>query len=538
MNKEYRYYKNKVKDIKKYKIATIIFSIIYILTSALLVVYLQGIIDKVTSNSVVDIMKTGISYLLVLLFYFLIVLIYQYFFRLLLIKGKYSTQRVIYKEILKNDIGFFNKNQVGKLSSLINNETIQIGNYISSGNVIMFIQSFTLLINIVILIYYHSILTFIIMCIVFMCFISTRIISERIAQYNNEILKQAGENNDYIIQSFEGIKTIKYLSKEGLFIKNFTNLLNIDLFKYERKFNFMNVLYICIYVILNLGLPLTSVLIGVYFVSIDQLSIGSLLAMYTLVSQIQEPIRIIADTTNERKVCGKLSVRLYKEINSNKKDDREVELNNIDCINVELDFVQYGNQKILNNFKLEIKKGEIIYLEGESGCGKSTLLGLVMQSIDNYEGRIMFNGVNSKKVLYKSLYENVLMVDQKNVLFDDTIKNNIFLDETYDENLFNEVIQVCQLQELIKDKGLNYKLYAGSSNISGGQKQRICIARMLIRKPNYLLLDEPTSALDYNTREKFSIDLNEFAKKYDLGLVIISHNSDASVEIGRKVVII
>lgn len=90
----------------------------------------------------------------------------------------------------------------------------------------------------------------------------------------------------------------------------------------------------------------------------------------------------------------------------------------------------------------------------------------------------------------------------------------------------DEVIDVCQLRNLINNKCLDFVVDQRAENISDGEKQRVSIARMLIRKPSLLLLDEPTSALDEKTSENFVKSLIDYAHKYEMTIVAITHRND------------
>lgn len=98
--------------------------------------------------------------------------------------------------------------------------------------------------------------------------------------------------------------------------------------------------------------------------------------------------------------------------------------------------------------------------------------------------------------------------------------------EEYDDVFLNEVISVCQLEEMKEKYGLDKIINTNSSNISGGEMQRVCIARVLIRKPRILLLDEITSSLDDATSRNLVEKIVEFVKKNDMTLITVSHKNE------------
>ena len=175
--------------------------------------------------------------------------------------------------------------------------------------------------------------------------------------------------------------------------------------------------------------------------------------------------------------------------------------------------------------KFDLEKSKIYSIQGESGIGKSTIFNIILKFLPVEDVNILVNGTDIDKINARQLYKNILMVDQNIVTINSSIKENLTLGEKYSDEELNEVIEVSQLNELIKNKGLDYEIDSAAKNLSGGEKQRISIARILLRKPNILFMDEPTSALDDNTARNFAKKVVEFAHKYDMTLVIISHSS-------------
>ncbi|KAL1916375.1 uncharacterized protein VTP21DRAFT_5566 [Calcarisporiella thermophila] len=159
------------------------------------------------------------------------------------------------------------------------------------------------------------------------------------------------------------------------------------------------------------------------------------------------------------------------------------------------------NVYVLNGVNLQIPSGKTVALVGASGSGKSTLIQLVQRFYDPSMGRILFDGVDLRDLDVKWLRNQIGVVGQEPVLFDDTIRNNIALGALHRDPTQSEIEEVCikaDCHEWIASLPHGYDTRVGEigSQLSGGQKQRIAIARALIRNPTILLLDEATSALD------------------------------------------
>ena len=174
----------------------------------------------------------------------------------------------------------------------------------------------------------------------------------------------------------------------------------------------------------------------------------------------------------------------------------------------------YGDRSVL--------KGKYAVL-GESGSGKSTLVKIMLGLLPGYTGEIRYGQLEQQEIRPESLYHHIAYVDQQVYLFQDTLRFNITLGESYTDEQVMAVVRQCKLSELVASlpQGLDSLIAENGKNLSGGQRQRIALARGLIRKVAYLILDEGTSALD----EANAADIeNSLMEETDLGVIIITHH--------------
>jgi ABC-type bacteriocin/lantibiotic exporter with double-glycine peptidase domain len=188
---------------------------------------------------------------------------------------------------------------------------------------------------------------------------------------------------------------------------------------------------------------------------------------------------------------------------------------------------------ILNNFYFEIKEGTKIGIIGSSGCGKSTIAKLLMNIIKQQKGVIYIDNININFYDNKWIKNQIGYVSQDNILFSDTILNNITYGlDNYD---MDDVINICKIanaHEFISDLPNGYNTIFDAtelSSLSGGQKQRIAIARALMRRPKILIFDEATSALDPNCEEVVQNTINNSFSKINKKstIIIIAHRKTA-----------
>ena len=173
-------------------------------------------------------------------------------------------------------------------------------------------------------------------------------------------------------------------------------------------------------------------------------------------------------------------------------------------------------------FKTKKSKMHII---GESGSGKSTIFNLISRFIDPKEGNIYINDVNIKDVSLSSLRQNISLVSQETMIYNDTFHNNISLGKLNATK--REIIKAAKLANIhdfiiSQENGYDTVIGEAGSNLSGGQKQRISIARAFLKNSKILLLDEVTSALDSKNSKNILKSINQLSKNKTC--IYISHD--------------
>lgn len=197
----------------------------------------------------------------------------------------------------------------------------------------------------------------------------------------------------------------------------------------------------------------------------------------------------------------------------------------------------YGKKVILNNFNLDIKKGEFITVIGSSGSGKTTTLKLINGLLKADEGQVIVNGENIDIVDIIQLRRKIGYVIQDVGLFPHmTIGENIsyVLDlqkcpKRKSLERVRELMKIVQLEEDMID--------CYPSELSGGQKQRVGIARALASKPEILLMDEPFGAVDNITRVVLQKEIVRIQKMLNITIFFITHDIKEAFEIGDRIVI-
>jgi len=218
---------------------------------------------------------------------------------------------------------------------------------------------------------------------------------------------------------------------------------------------------------------------------------------------------------------------------------KNVAFSSAECENVTF---SYGEETILNNFSIDIPKGEIIGISGKSGSGKSTLLKLLMRFWNVNNGEIKISDVNVNEINTENLRDNEGFVTQDTHLFHDTIENNIRIAKLSATR--EEIIEACKkasVHDFIMSLPDGYETQVGElgETLSGGERQRIGLARAFLHNAPLILLDEPTSNLDSLNEAAILKSLSE--KSGDTTVILVSHRKSTmkicdtvySVENGR-----
>ena len=268
---------------------------------------------------------------------------------------------------------------------------------------------------------------------------------------------------------------------------------------------------------------------GMYLVFNGYTTIGSVTAIVQLVNFVVMPLNEIGMGMSKfregQATLDAFEVKDVIELQTGKTKeyfDDVISFSNVDF--------SYPNteEKIFNNLSLQIKKGEKIAIVGMSGSGKSTLLNLLLRFYDVTSGYISIDNQDLQAISAESLYNLMTIVQQDVYIFDDTLKANITLSQSFTEDDIKKAVQQSGLESHILENELGLQTSCGEngSNLSGGERQRLSIARALIRKTPILLLDEATSSLDNKVTTEIE---NSILEIQDLTVLVVTHKLNKSM---------
>ncbi|MBG8950948.1 ABC transporter ATP-binding protein [Vibrio cholerae] len=198
----------------------------------------------------------------------------------------------------------------------------------------------------------------------------------------------------------------------------------------------------------------------------------------------------------------------------------DIEINNIH-------FSYDGESQVLNDLSLHIPAGKKVALVGASGGGKSTLIQLLIGVYRAQSGAIRFNGQHCDDISFDVIRDQIAVVLQQPILFNDTLRHNLTLGGQFSDDALWQALDIAQLQDVITklDQGLESQIGRNGIRLSGGQRQRLAIARMVLSNPKFVILDEATSALDTATEAALHLALSKFL--HGRTTLIVAHRLSA-----------
>lgn len=254
------------------------------------------------------------------------------------------------------------------------------------------------------------------------------------------------------------------------------------------------------------------------------ITVGTLVMFITLFGEFNACVTLYAQTVPIL-LSTRTDIKKILEIIDDKEsgfDGQRVPVckDRVEVIN--LSFQYSENVPVLEKLNLTIRRGEKIALMGASGCGKSTLVKLLSGYYTDYNGEIRYDGVELHELDIKKLRKLVTVIQQNTFIFNDTIRFNICLGETFSEEAIRQALRFSGVERFLAQipGGLEGECGEDGSQLSGGQKQRIALARALIRGANILILDEGVSAVDIQTANEIE---KELLSMRDLTLLTITH---------------
>ena len=434
----------------------------------------------------------------------------------------------MYKKILVLPIGYFNEQKKGDIMSRLTNDLTDVESSVINLLETLFREPVTIILFFTYMVILSPQLTFFLVLFLPLSGLLIGRIGRSLKRQSTRAQEKLGEILSTIEETLGGIRVIKAFNAEKKQFDKFESqneqFLNIKNAVIRRR---------------DMASPVSEVL-GVAAVACvlwyggrlvlrnSFLDPGDFLAYILIFSQIIQPLKSLSAASYSIKK-GAASIdrieHLIAEDISIKEIAKPVVLSDFkESIEFKNVTFSYGEKIILDDINLKIEKGKTVALVGSSGAGKSTLVDLIPRFHDTVKGELLIDGIKIEDYSLKFLRNQMGIVTQEPILFNDTIANNIALgmENATEEKIINAAkIANAHSFIMLKENGYNTTVGERGNKLSGGEKQRLTIARAVLKNPPILLLDEATSSLDTESEKLVQDAINNLMNNRTS--VVIAH---------------
>nr|HBC4013098.1 SAV1866 family putative multidrug efflux ABC transporter [Staphylococcus aureus] len=455
----------------------------------------------------------------------------------------YDIRKKLYNHLQALSARFYANNQVGQVISRVINDVEQTKDFILTGLMNIWLDCITIIIALSIMFFLDVKLTLAALFIFPFYILTVYVFFGRLRKLTRERSQALAEVQGFLHERVQGISVVKSFAIEDNEAKNFdkknTNFLTRAL-KHTRWNAYS---FAAINTVTDIG-PIIVIGVGAYLAISGSITVGTLAAFVGYLELLFGPLRrLVASFTTLTQSFASMD-RVFQLVDEDYDIKNGVGAQPIEIkqgrIDIEHVSFQYNDNEapILKDINLSIEKGETVAFVGMSGGGKSTLINLIPRFYDVTSGQILIDGHNIKDFLTGSLRNQIGLVQQDNILFSDTVKENILLGRpTATDEEVVEAAKMANAHDFIMNLPQGYDTEVGERGVklSGGQKQRLSIARIFLNNPPILILDEATSALDLESESIIQEALDVLSK--DRTTLIVAHRLSTITHADKIVVI-
>ena len=415
----------------------------------------------------------------------------------------------LYEHFLTQPLSFFKSRRSGDLISLVMNDVLKVNQALATTFHPLVIEPLYIISYLTLLFIIDWQLTLISILIIPLTSLFIYIVSKSIRRKVIRVQRQLGEITSRFTETIRGIRIIKAFVSEDRERKRFSAEAQT---LYQLMFRQIKLQSISLPVTEMLGVSIAVFLLwvgGVQVLMHGTLSSDDFLRFIVILFATYQPIRNLAKVNINIQNGLAAGQRVFNVLDIEPAIKDEHDSADMGSFESEINFADvsfsYDSSNIhaISNLNTTIKRGDVIALVGPSGAGKSTFVDLIPRFFDVSSGAVSIDGNDVRKITRASIRNQIGIVSQETILFNDTVSNNINYGMDCSQEEVETAARKANAHEFIMAMDDQYETILGEhgTRLSGGQRQRIAIARALLKDPAILILDEATSALDTESEQ-------------------------------------
>ncbi len=447
----------------------------------------------------------------------------RYMTQLMAIRVSRDLRQQYFEHIQALPMSFYQKHNIGSLSSRVVGDAGQIATSINSALTNYLHTPFTIFLTLLFCFYISWQLSMVIFFGLPMIVLPIITLAKRVKRVSRQLQSNQEKFASVLIDFLAGIQTVKIFAMESFSFKKYKeqNDRMAVLEGKTAKYGFLT------RPILHLITTLCLAAVVLFGLLTLKLTISQLIVFCGLLQMSYEAIKKFADENANIQRGVVAAERMFEVLNLKPEIEDHPHAIQLPGFHDQIEFdhvwFRYQGEWVLKNVSFTVKKGETVAIVGPTGSGKSTIVQLLPRLYEVQEGEIRFDGKPVNAYTQKSLREHIGFVSQKPFLFCDTIAANIAFGRNFSREEIIEAARRAHAEEFIikQPKGYDSMVAEAGQNLSGGQQQRLAITRALVKNAPILVLDEANSSLDAISENKIRLAIAELHGQ--ITQIIIAH---------------